>query len=93
MARYFVYILRCSDGTLYTGVTTDLKRRLSEHNAGRGAKYTRGRLPAALVYLEKAPSLRSALRRESKVKRLRRQEKLALFATDARGGRADASLP
>ena len=65
-----VYILRCADGTLYTGIAKDPARRLSEHNAGRGARYTRGRLPAQLVYEEKVPDRGSALRREHQIKRM-----------------------
>ena len=53
---YFVYLLRCADGTLYTGCTNDLDRRLAAHNAGKGAKYTRSRRPVVLVYREQAPS-------------------------------------
>lgn len=65
----YVYILRCADGTLYTGWTTDLERRLAEHNAGRGAAYTRGRRPVALVYQEPQPDRASAMRREAEIKR------------------------
>lgn len=73
-----VYILLCRDGTLYTGITDDLPRRLAAHNAGRGAKYTRGRGPAAPVYVEPQPDRPSALRREAAIKRLSRREKLEL---------------
>ncbi len=65
-----VYILRCADGTLYTGIATDTARRLSEHNAGRGARYTRSRLPVELVYEETVPDRGSALRREHEIKRM-----------------------
>lgn len=75
-----VYILRCGDGTLYTGCTNDLPRRLEAHRSGRGAKYTRSRLPVELVYQEEAADRSAALRREIAVKRLSRQEKLALIA-------------
>ena len=61
---YYVYLLRCADGTLYTGFTNDLARRLAAHNAGRGAKYTRGRRPVELVYWESFSNKSSALRRE-----------------------------
>ena len=71
---YWVYILRCADGTLYTGITNDLPRRLAAHNAGRGAKYTRGRGPVELVYREACPDKSAALRRERAVKALRRAE-------------------
>ena len=73
-----VYILRCADGTLYTGWTNDLPVRLKAHNAGRGAKYTRGRLPAVLFYREVCETKEDALRREREIKKLSRTEKLAL---------------
>ena len=69
-APWHVYILRCADGTLYTGIATDTARRLSEHNAGRGARYTRSRLPVELVYEETVPDRGSALRREHEIKRM-----------------------
>ncbi len=68
--NWFVYILRCRDGTYYTGITTDLTRRLTEHNAGLGAKYTRPRRPIALVYSEPTISRSAAARREYQIKRL-----------------------
>ncbi len=74
----YVYILRCADNTLYTGWTTDLTRRVAVHNAGRGAKYTRSRLPVTLVYSEEHPTQTEAMRRERALKRLSRAEKLAL---------------
>ncbi|BDF69934.1 hypothetical protein CE91St40_09150 [Oscillospiraceae bacterium] len=80
MAAYYVYILRCADGTLYTGITDDVERRVAAHNSGKGAKYTRGRGPVVPVYREQCPDKPSALRREAAVKRLRRAEKLALIA-------------
>ena len=80
---WYVYILRCGDGTLYTGMTDDVERRLAAHRAGRGAKYTRGRGPLELVYRETLPDRSSALRREARIKRLPRAEKLALIAADA----------
>lgn len=76
---YWVYILRCADGTLYTGCTNDLSRRLAAHNAGKGAKYTRSRRPVELVYREKVPDKSAALRREAAIKGLSRGEKLALI--------------
>lgn len=78
--NWWVYILRCADGTLYTGSTTDVARRLSQHNVGRGAKYTRARRPAELVYRELCGSRSAALRREAAIKGLSRAEKLALIA-------------
>lgn len=74
-----LYILRCGDGTLYTGVARDALRRLAEHRAGRGAKYTRGRGPLELIYLENCPDHSAALRREAEVKKLSRREKLNLM--------------
>ena len=76
---YQVYMLRCSDGTLYTGIAVDARRRLKEHNSGKGAKYTRSRLPAELVYTEQQPDKGSALRREIEIKKLTRAQKLALI--------------
>ena len=76
---WWLYILRCADGTLYTGITCDLERRLAAHNSGRGARYTRGRRPVELVYQEPCPDHSAALRREMAVKRLSRAEKLSLM--------------
>ena len=76
---YYVYLLRCADGTLYTGFTNDLARRLAAHNAGRGAKYTRGRRPVELVYWESFSNKSSALRREYDIKQLPRRQKLTLI--------------
>jgi len=76
---YYVYILRCADDTLYTGMTDDIKRRLSLHNSGKGAKYTRGRGPVRLVYQEECIDKSAALRREAQIKRLTRGEKLRLI--------------
>ena len=78
-----VYLVRCRDGTLYTGVTTDPARRLAEHNAGCGAAYTRARLPVTLVYWETSGDRSCALRREHAIRRLSRAEKEVL----ARDGR------
>ncbi len=75
----FVYILRCSDNTLYTGWTTDLNRRLKCHNSGKGSKYTRCRLPVEAVYYENLPDKSSALKRECEIKKLSRLEKLILI--------------
>ena len=75
-----VYLARCSDGTLYTGVTTDPKRRLAEHNAGCGGAYTRGRVPVVLVYREEVSDRSGALKREYAIKRLSRDEKERLVA-------------
>jgi predicted GIY-YIG superfamily endonuclease len=67
---WYVYIARCADATLYTGVARDVETRIAEHNSGRGAKYTRGRLPLALVYQERAADRGAALRREHEIKRM-----------------------
>ena len=77
----YVYLLRCSDNTLYCGWTTDLTARLSAHNSGRGAKYTRSRRPVELVYWEEYEDRRQALSREWHLKRLSREEKLTLVET------------
>ena len=76
---WYVYLLRCADGTLYAGITTDPERRLAEHNAGTGARYTRARCPVECVYLEAAASRADASRREAAIKRLSRTDKLALI--------------
>ena len=76
----FVYMVRCTGGTLYTGWTTDPAARLRAHQSGRGAKYTRSRLPVELVYQEAVPDRSAALRREAAIKRLDRRRKLALIA-------------
>lgn len=75
-----VYILECGDGTLYTGITDDLARRLKAHAEGRGAKYTRGRGPLTLRYREQLPDKSTALKRECAIKRLQRSEKIALIS-------------
>lgn len=80
MKQWCVYILRCKDGTLYTGITDDLERRLEAHRAGKGAKYTRGRAPLTLVYREDCADHSAALKREYAVKQLSRAEKLRLCA-------------
>ena len=77
---WWVYVLECRDGTLYTGCTDDIPRRLAAHNAGRGAKYTRGRGPLTLRYREETLDKPAALRREAAIKRLSRTEKQALIA-------------
>lgn len=75
----FVYILRCADGSLYTGWTNDPIKRLSTHNSGQGAKFTRARLPVEMVYLECFPDKVSAMQREFAIKKLSRAKKLALI--------------
>ena len=76
---WFVYILHCRDNTLYTGVTNNLDKRLSVHNSGKGAKYTRARLPVELIYFEKSTDRSTASQREAAIKKLSRQEKMALI--------------
>ena len=75
----YTYIVKCSDNTLYTGWTTDLKRRLKVHNEGKGAKYTRARLPVELAYFEEFETKEEAMRREYEIKQMTRQEKEKLL--------------
>jgi putative endonuclease len=81
--RWCVYVLRCRDGTLYTGITVDLERRLRAHAAGNGARYTRGRGPFVVVLCEPGLTRSRALRREAAIKRLTRAEKQALTESAA----------
>ena len=76
---WYLYILRCKDGSLYTGITTDVEKRLEAHRAGKGAKYTRGRGPLELVYREQCGDHSAALKREMEIKALSREEKLKLI--------------
>lgn len=76
---WYVYILKCSDNTLYTGITNNLKKRLQKHNAGQAAKYTRGRLPVELVYHQKLSNRSQALQREHQIKSSSRNKKLSLI--------------
>lgn len=76
---WHVYIVRCRDGTLYTGITNDLERRMAEHNRGAGCRYTRGRRPVRLSYRESFRDRSSAMRREARIKGLSRREKLVLI--------------
>lgn len=78
-AKWYLYILRCGDGTLYTGITTDVPKRLEQHRTGKGAKYTRGRSPLDLVYQEECGSHSEALKRELAVKKLTREQKEVLI--------------
>ena len=75
---WYLYILECSDGTLYTGITDHVERRIAAHNLDRGAKYTRGRTPVVLRYVEECVDRSAALRREHVVKQLSRRSKLSL---------------
>ena len=79
--EYIVYILRCGDGSLYTGITNDLERRVAVHNSGKGSKYTRSHLPVTPVYWEAVHDKGSALRRELAIKAMTRTEKLELIGT------------
>jgi putative endonuclease len=89
---WYVYILRCADDTLYTGITTDVERRLAEHNAGTtsGARYTRSRGPVELLYVESAVDRSRAASREAQIKRLERGAKLQLIATNPAIARPDS---
>ena len=87
MQSWLVYILRCRDGSLYTGITNDLPKRLKAHLAGKASRYTRSRLPVTLAYTEPQPTKSRALKREAAIKKLRRAEKLRLIAS----GRPKAS--
>jgi putative endonuclease len=78
--KFFVYIARCSDATLYTGFTVDPEARIRTHNAGSGSRYTRSRRPVKLAYLREAPSMGEALALEKKIKKMKRGEKLRLCA-------------
>jgi putative endonuclease len=78
VSNWVCYLLRCADDTLYCGITNDLDKRLLVHNSGEGAKYTRGRTPVTLFYQESCADKSAALKRELKIKRLTREEKLAL---------------
>lgn len=81
---WFVYIVRCRDGSLYTGATNDLDKRVRAHSEGKGARYTRSRRPVVLVFSRRARDKPSALRQEYRIKQLTRVEKLALIAAPAR---------
>jgi putative endonuclease len=80
---HYVYVLRCSDDTLYTGYTTDVQRRVAEHEAGEGAKYTRGRTPVELVHTESFDSRSAAMSREHELKQLSRAAKESLVEENA----------
>jgi predicted GIY-YIG superfamily endonuclease len=83
MARWFVYLVRCADDSLYTGISTDVGARVAAHNAGRGARYTRSRRPVQLVHVERKRSRSTALQREAAIKALPRADKLKLRQTPA----------
>jgi putative endonuclease len=81
VSDHYVYVLACADDTFYTGYTTDVERRVSEHNAGEGAKYTRGRTPVSVVHVERFDSRSAAMSREHEIKSLSRAEKERLVAS------------
>lgn len=81
---WYLYILRCRDGSLYTGITTDVDKRFEAHASGKGAKYTRGRGPLTLVYREECVDHSAALKRELEVKKLTRQEKELLIQSSSK---------
>lgn len=88
----YVYMLRCKDGSLYTGWTNDIAHRLAMHQSGKGAKYTRGRGPLELVYREELPDKETAMRREAAIKRLTRAEKLRLCNSFSNIGALNANI-
>lgn len=79
--KWFIYMLRCGDGSLYTGITTDVAHRLAMHRSGKGAKYTRSHLPVELAYTEECEDHSTALKRELEIKALPREEKLILITS------------
>lgn len=83
---YYVYIARCGDGTLYTGTAADVEKRIAVHNSGKGAKYTRSRLPVEAVYSEDCGDKSAALKREIAIKRLTRAQKLELINCGEQNG-------
>ena len=85
-STWYLYILRCRDGTLYTGITTDVDKRFAAHCAGKGAKYTRGRGPLELLYRETCGDHSAALKREVEMKKLTRQEKEAFLMNHNQAG-------
>jgi len=76
---WFVYIILCRDGTLYTGITNDVEKRIRKHESGKGAKYTRGRGPFELKYVEEVENKSEALKREYRIKQLSKKEKISLW--------------
>ena len=79
IVSYFVYLLECEDGSLYTGITTDVKRRLAEHKSGVGSSFTRAKKAKRIAYTEEQPSRSAALKREAEIKKWPREKKLALL--------------
>lgn len=89
MADHYVYVVECADGTLYTGYTTDVRRRVAEHDAGRGARYTRGRGPVLLRHVESFASRSAAQSREAEIKSWSRSRKLEMISTATADGDDD----
>ena len=81
----YTYIVECADGSLYCGWTNDLEKRIMDHNAGKGAKYTKTRLPVKLVYFEEFDTKEEAMSREWHIKQLRREQKLKLIGSNGKG--------
>ncbi|MBI2806591.1 MAG: GIY-YIG nuclease family protein [Planctomycetes bacterium] len=84
--KWIVYIVRCADDSLYTGITKDVKRRCQQHNAGTASRYTRSRCPTKLVWQEAQPSQSAALKREAAIKAMTRKEKLAIIRVRKKAG-------
>lgn len=84
--RWFVYVLRCADGSLYTGITKDVTRRCQQHNDGTASRYTRSRRPTRLVWKETQPGLSQALKREAAIKAMTRSDKLAMIRAKTKAG-------
>ncbi len=84
--QWYVYVVRCSDGSFYTGIATDVERRIDEHNSGNnGAKYTRGRRPVTLIHKEACADRSAALKREIAIKKMKRRQKAALVGDQTSG--------
>jgi putative endonuclease len=81
MAKWYVYIIECKDGKLYTGVTNDLNRRIKQHNRGQGCRFTKFRIPVKLLYKEISPSRETALRREAEIKGWKKDRKIQLLGS------------
>jgi putative endonuclease len=81
--KWFVYILKCRDNSLYTGITNDPQKRFKEHVSGKGGRYTRSHRPVKIVYLERSSNRSKALKREAQIKRMKRSDKMALIKTSS----------
>lgn len=91
MSKYYVYLLKCKDNSLYCGYTDNIEKRISVHNSGKGAKYTRSRLPAELVYYEEFSEKREAMKREYEIKKLTRTQKTELVNSFAAMGKENTN--